>query len=130
MVSFICDPPPPPPKKPCPCQEILLQYKIICYCKAVPVFILSNNVAHLGYNCIQNFHLGRYFVGYTIGNFVLWRRASGAENVFSERISDDIPPQMRILNMVIPILMHFCSFVSNSSIASRIKPHVSQRNVT
>ena len=32
----------------------------------------------LGVNCIQNFHLGRYIVGYTVGNLVLWRRASGA----------------------------------------------------
>ena len=42
--------------------------------------------------------------------------------MISERISDDIPPQMKILNMVIPILMHFCSFVSNCSCASRIQP--------
>ena len=33
---------------------------------------------HLGDNCIQNFHLGRYIVGYTVGNFVLQRRVSGA----------------------------------------------------
>ena len=33
---------------------------------------------YLGYNCIQNFHLGRYIVGYTVGNLVLRRRASGA----------------------------------------------------
>ena len=26
-----------------------------------------------------------------------------------DRISDDIPPQMRNLNMVIPIQMHYCS---------------------
>ena len=39
-------------------------------------------------------------------------------NVISERISDDIPPQMKILNMVIPILMHFCSFVANRSVAT------------
>ena len=32
--------------------------------------------------------------------------------MISDRISDDIPPEMKILNMVIPILMHFCSFVS------------------
>ena len=32
---------------------------------------------HLGDNCIQNFHLGRYIVGYTVGNLVLWWRASG-----------------------------------------------------
>ena len=32
----------------------------------------------LGDNCIQNFHLGRYIVGYTVRNLVLRRRASGA----------------------------------------------------
>ena len=32
----------------------------------------------LGDNCIQNFHLGIYIVGYTVGNLVLRRRASGA----------------------------------------------------
>ena len=32
----------------------------------------------LGDNCIQNFHLGRYIVGYMVGNLVLRRRASGA----------------------------------------------------
>ena len=32
----------------------------------------------LGDNCIQNFHLGRYIVGYTVGHLVLRRRASGA----------------------------------------------------
>ena len=36
--------------------------------------------------------------------------------MISERISDDIPPVMKILNMVIPILMQFCSF-------KRCKPH-------
>ena len=29
-------------------------------------------------NCIQNFHLRRYIVGYMVGNFVLRRRVSGA----------------------------------------------------
>ena len=37
---------------------------------------------HLGNNCIQICHLGRYIVGYTVGNFVLRRRVSG-------RISED-----------------------------------------
>ena len=32
----------------------------------------------LGENCIQNFHLGRYSVRYTVGNLVSWRRVSGA----------------------------------------------------
>ena len=32
----------------------------------------------LGDNCIQNYHCERYIVGYTVGNLVLRRRASGA----------------------------------------------------
>ena len=38
------------------------------------IFSVCYSDKHLGDNCIQNFHLGRYIVG----NFVLWRRASGA----------------------------------------------------
>ena len=89
-------------------------------------------VVQLGDNCIQNFHLGRYIVGYTVGNLVLRRRASGALKrdfrTYIRRYS--LPPQMKILNMVIPILMHFCSFVSNWSVESGVMPHVIQRNVT
>ena len=29
---------------------------------------------YLGDNCIQNFHFGRYMVGYTVGNLVLVKR--------------------------------------------------------
>ena len=47
-----------------------------------------------------------------------------------ERKIEDIPPQMKILNIIIPFLMYFCSLVSNWSFASRIKPHVIQQNVT
>ena len=32
----------------------------------------------LGDNCIQILYLGRYIVGYTVGNLVLWRCARGA----------------------------------------------------
>ena len=42
------------------------------------VFPVKLNLTYLGDNCIQNFHLGRYIVGYTVGNLVLWRRVSGA----------------------------------------------------
>ena len=45
-----------------------------------------------------------------------------------ERISDDIPPHIKILNMVIPILMRFYSLVSNWSVASSIKPPKGVRN--
>ena len=79
-------------------------------------------VIYLGDNCIQNFNLGRYIVGYTVASLVL--------GVIFEGISDDMPPKMKILNMVIPIIMHFCSFLSNWSIVSRLKPHHIQRNVT
>ena len=61
---------------------------------------------YLGDNCIQNFHLGRYIVGYTVGNLVLGEVYAETLNVIFESISDDIPPQMKILNTVIPILMH------------------------
>ena len=47
-----------------------------------------------------------------------------------ECISDDIPPQMKILNMVFPILMRFYSLVSNWSVASRMKPHKGVRYPT
>ena len=40
---------------------------------------LSVNISvKLGDNCIQNFHLGRYIVGYRVGNLVLRRCVSGA----------------------------------------------------
>ena len=34
--------------------------------------------SEIGDNCIQNFHFGRYIVGYTVGNLVLRQRESGA----------------------------------------------------
>ena len=41
-------------------------------------FIQRQSARQVGDNCIQNFHSGRYIVGYTVGNLVLRRRASGA----------------------------------------------------
>ena len=41
-----------------------------------------------------------------VGNLVLQRPVSGALKRDFERISDDIPPQMKILNMVILILIN------------------------
>ena len=57
-----------------------LPVKISIKCISVPeFFILANSADHdLGDNCIQIFRLGRYIVGYTVGNLVLRRRASGA----------------------------------------------------
>ena len=41
-----------------------------------PKIMLSKHIS-LGDNCIQNYHLERYIVGYTVGNLILRRRASG-----------------------------------------------------
>ena len=76
----------------CICLEILSFYlytqtKIISKCitlmtskrqKHTYILDTGNMVENLGDNCIQNFHLGRYIVGYTVGNLVLRRRANGA----------------------------------------------------
>ena len=43
--------------------------------------------------------------------------------MISERISDNITPQMKILNTVISVLMRFYILVSNLSVASHKKPH-------
>ena len=61
--------------------------------------------------CQQNFYFGSYIVRYTVGNEI------------SDCISDDLPPQMKILNMVIPILMHFFSFFYQTGALERYMPH-------
>ena len=38
-------------------------------------------------------------------------RFTATPQVISDHIIDDIPPQMNILNMVIPILIHFLIFI-------------------
>ena len=88
-----------------------------------------NSVKKLGFNCIKIFHLMKYIVGYTVTVWKFSLKVTG-ETRFPDRISDDIPPQMRILNMVIHILLHFCSLFLNWSIASGRMPHVIQRNMT
>ena len=42
------------------------------------MFRLINKKKELGDNCIQNFHLGRYVIGYTVGKLVLRGHASRA----------------------------------------------------
>ena len=39
---------------------------------------VTDSLNHLGDNCIQNFHLGRYIVRYTVEKLVLQGRASRA----------------------------------------------------
>ena len=40
------------------------------------VLLLQSQSNKLEDTCIQNFHLGRYIVGYMVGNFVLRRRSN------------------------------------------------------
>ena len=47
--------------------------------------------------------------------------------MISDPISEDIPPQMKILNMVIPILMHCYIFFTE---LERCKPHKAARHPT
>ena len=54
--------------------------------------------------------------------------------MIADGISDDVSPQINILNMVIPILKHFCAclhfksffVVSNWRVPSHMKQHVTQ----
>ena len=56
--------------------------------------VSRKSVKHVGDNCIQNFHLGRYIVGYTVGNLVLRRRVRGAiKRDFRTYIRRYIPPR-------------------------------------
>ena len=66
----------------------------ICFSKATASFCKKLN---LGDNCIQkNFHLGRYIVGYTVGNSVLRRRASRVGNlVLRRRASGAVKRELR-----------------------------------
>ena len=89
--------------------DIKITLKTHFCCKNIIILALSTqrcygrsnvsrkSVMHLGDNCIPMFHLGRYIVGYTVGNLVLRRRYTS--------------PDKKKLNMVIPILMHFNSFL-------------------
>ena len=82
------------------------------YNSAIPTCNHGVSKLYLGDNCIQKFHLGRYIIGYTVGNLVLLQHVS-RKTKFPKGISDDIPPQLKCLNMVIPTLMHFCSIIPN-----------------
>ena len=58
-------------------------------------------------NCIQNFHMGRYIVGYTVGSLVKRRRVSGAVKRHLRAYIRGYTHQMIILNIVIRVLMHY-----------------------
>ena len=84
-------------------------------------------MVYLGDNCIQNFHLGRYIVGYTVGNLILRRRASGAvKRDFQTYIRRYTSPNENF-EYGYPhsnALLQFCPELE------RWKPHMIQRDVT
>ena len=52
-------------------------------------------------------------------------------NVISDHITDDIPPQMNILNMVIPILMHLLHlFVKGIAFCTKLKLRKQRKTTT
>ena len=93
--------------------------------------ILPVSESQLGDNCIQNVHLGRYIVGYMIGNFVLWRRVSGAVNRNfrpykrwytspNEHFEYGYPHSNALFNIYSSKAQHFAS---NWSFVSNVKQH-------
>ena len=49
-----------------------------CSKKDCALILMNDGQGKLGDNCIQNVHLGRYIIGYMVGNFVLWWRVGRA----------------------------------------------------
>ena len=83
--------------------------------------------SHLGDNCIQNFHLGRYIVGYTVGNLVLRRRARGAvKRDFRTYIRRYTSPNENF-EYVYP---HFNALLQFELKLERCKPHKAARHPT
>ena len=55
------------------CNFFLYNKTIVDFCFGEHEVLLNSN--QLGDNCIQNVHLGKYIVGYMVGNFVLQRHS-------------------------------------------------------
>ena len=58
----------------------------------------------IGENHIHNCHFERYIVGYVCKSSCMAPLARRRKTKFSDRLADDGPPQMKILNAVIPCL--------------------------
>ena len=85
---------------------------------------------YLGDNCIQNFHFGRYIVGYTVGNLVLRRRATRDVKRDFRTYIRRYTSSNENFEYGYPhsnALLQFCLELERWR---RIKPHVIQRDVT
>ena len=85
---------------------------------------------YLGDNHIQNFNLGRYIVGYTVGNSVLRRRASGAVKRDFRTYIRRYTSHNENFEYGYPHCNAFLQFRLELEHRKRIKPHVIQRDVT
>ena len=54
------------------CQELADQLSNADFLGPEVTFLPHKKMGELGDNCIPNFHLGRYIVGYAVGSWVLW----------------------------------------------------------
>ena len=84
----------------------------------------------LGDNCIQNFHLWRYFDWYTVGNLFLLRCMNRAVKHDFRTNLRWYTSQNENFKSVYPHSNALLHFVSNLNLASGIKQNVIQRNVT
>ena len=80
----------------------------------------TQTVIYLGDNCIQNFHLGRYIVGYTVKSLVLQQPRSGA-------VKCDFPRYIRRYTSPYENF-EYCNSHSNALLqfsleSERFKPH-------
>ena len=57
--------------------KLLFWHAKLRFCHIIMTILCLSYINHLGDNCIQNFYLVRYIIGYTVGNSVLQRCASG-----------------------------------------------------
>ena len=94
-----------------------------------PFMCMVSNIwrAYLGDDCIQNCHLGRYIVGYTVGTLVLRGRVSGAvKHDFRTYIQRYTSPNENF-EYGYP---HSNALLQSRSTLERCKPHKAARHPT
>ena len=112
--------------------------KIRIFQMKITIFTAVKIAVYLGDNCIQIFHLGRFIVGYTVGNFVLRRRVSGAVKYDfrpyirrytspNEKFEYGYPHSNVLLNFYISKTLYF---VQNVSFVSDVNYYVDQSLAT
>ena len=68
---------------------------------------MPKSAVEMGNYCIQNVHLRKYIVGYTVGIMFFGSVRVLEQNLIPNHIPDDLPPQMKILNSYFLNVTHF-----------------------